>query len=294
MSKAFTGQLANFFNGTVRGSPDAKIFFADLFEFDLVAGESILCTNADFAIVYEGQTFVPYVPLVNGIKYKGAVGLEVDRQQIVVSARATDTINGSPILEAIADGAFDGAGFTRTRVFYDKPPALGGNQQGGVVLFSGRVSTVDNVGRTSAQLTVASGLVILDYDMPRNLYSPNCIHTLYDAGCGVDRASFTVSGSVGAGSTSILINTSVAAANQLQGAVIFTSGLNAGLRATVRSFVTGVSLSLQYPLQAEPSVGDAFDVSAGCDHTRGTCQGRFANLANFRGFPFIPPPQIAY
>ena len=43
-----------------------------------------------------------------------------------------------------------------------------------------------------------------------------------------------------------------------------------------------------------PSTGDGFTVAFGCDHTRGTCQSRFANLANFRGFPFVPPPQIAH
>ena len=37
-------------------------------------------------------------------------------------------------------------------------------------MFQGRVSTVDQVGRTSATLTVASDLVVLDYDMPRNLF----------------------------------------------------------------------------------------------------------------------------
>ena len=49
-----------------------------------------------------------------------------------------------------------------------------------------------------------------------------------------------------------------------------------------------------YPLPSTPATGDAFTVAFGCDHTRGTCQGKFNNLVNFRGFPFVPPPQIAY
>ena len=49
-----------------------------------------------------------------------------------------------------------------------------------------------------------------------------------------------------------------------------------------------------YPLPFAPSPGDAFTVYAGCDHTQGTCQGRFNNLANFRGFPYVPPPELAY
>ena len=59
-------------------------------------------------------------------------------------------------------------------------------------MFQGRVSTVDNVGRTQATLTVASDLVILDYDMPKNLFSPTCLHVLYDAGCGIVRGTFSI------------------------------------------------------------------------------------------------------
>ena len=75
---------------------------------------------------------------------------------------------------------------------------------------------------------------------------------------------------------------------------MFTSGANANVRATVKSVAAGVALTLIYPLPVAPAVGDAFTVYAGCDHTQATCQSRFNNLANFRGFPFVPPPQIAY
>ena len=179
----------------------------------------------------------------------------------------------------------------RDRVFLN---AIGGAAIGGVTMFHGRVSTVDNVGRTQAQITVASDLVILDYDMPRNIYSPTCVHTLYDSGCGVIRGTYSASGAVGAGSTAALINTGLAAAGHAQGSILFTSGVNANVRATVKSVAVGASLTLMYPLPSPPAAGDAFTVAFGCDHTRGTCQGRFNNLTNFRGFPFVPPPQIAY
>ncbi|MBE7190375.1 phage BR0599 family protein, partial [Jatrophihabitans endophyticus] len=53
------------------------------------------------------------------------------------------------------------------------------------------------------------------------------------------------------------------------------------------------SLALAYPLTAAPAAGDAFTVYQGCDHRLATCQTQFANQANFRGFPFIPPPTLA-
>jgi uncharacterized phage protein (TIGR02218 family) len=47
------------------------------------------------------------------------------------------------------------------------------------------------------------------------------------------------------------------------------------------------------PLQSPPAAGDTFTVYFGCDHTPGTCRSKFNNLANFRGFPYVPPPQMA-
>ncbi len=274
-----------------RAAIDAPLAFGECFTFTLATGTVLTWTNLDVAVTYNGATFSASGPLVQGLKYKASVGLEVDKQQITIAARPTDLISGNPALNAIREGAFDGAVVQRDRVFLT---AIGGTVIGGVTLFHGRVSTVDNVGRTQAQITVASDLVILDYDMPRNLYSPTCVHTLYDSGCGVIRGTYSASGTVGSGSTASLINTGVAAAGHAQGSIVFTSGANANVRATVKSVVAGTSLSLMYPLPSPPATGDGFTVSFGCDHTRGTCQAKFANLSNFRGFPFVPPPQIAY
>jgi len=274
-----------------RAAPDAQLAFAECFTFTLATGTALAWTNVDLPVTYNGTTFSATGPLVQGLKYKASVGLEVDKQQIVIAARPTDLIAGNPVLNAIREGAFDGATVQRDRVFLT---AIGGTVIGGVTLFHGRVSTIDNVGRTQAQMTVASDLVILDYEMPRNIYSPTCVHTLYDSGCGVIRGTYSASGVVGAGSTAGLIETSVAAAGHAQGSILFTSGANANVRATVKSAVAGASLTLMYPLPSPPATGDSFTVAFGCDHTRGTCQGKFDNLANFRGFPFVPPPQIAY
>jgi uncharacterized phage protein (TIGR02218 family) len=289
MKTASTALLA--FLNAARANPDAPIAFADCFTFTLSTGTILTYTNVDQPIVYNGSLFAADGPLVQGLKYKAAVGLEVDKQQITIAARPADLINGAAFLTALRDGAMDGATVQRDRVFMS---ALAQTPVGGVTLFHGRVSTVDMVGRTSATLTIASDLVVLDYDMPRNLYSPTCLHTLYDAGCGVIRGTYASSGTVAAGSTASTINYVGAAASQTQGSLVISSGVNANVRATVKSVVVGVSLNLIYPLPSLPAAGDAFTVYADCDHTRATCQSRFNNLINFRGFPFVPPPQIAY
>jgi len=281
--------LANLLS-TARAAADSTLAFAECFTFTLSTGVAYSWTNIDMPVVYGGRTFSASGPLVNGLRYKATVGLEVDKQQITIAARPTDLINGAPLLVALRDGAFDGASVQRDRVFLN---ASDGSVVDGVTLFKGRVSTIDQVGRTSAILTIASDLIVLGYDMPRNLFSPTCNHTLYDSGCGVVRGTYSVNGETGAGSTASSINFSGAAAQYTQGAIVFSSGANANVRATVKTVVTGASLNLIYPLPFTPAEGDAFTIYAGCDHTQSTCASRFSNLSNFRGFPYVPPPQMA-
>jgi uncharacterized phage protein (TIGR02218 family) len=288
--KQTTTAVINLINAA-RAAPDAPIAFAECFTFITTTGTQYTWTNVDYDIVFNGFTFSASGPLVSGLKYKGSIGLEVDKQQITIAARPTDVINGAPFLVALRDGAFDGAPVYRDRVFLTGPT---GSVVGGVRMFQGRVSTVDNVGRTQAAVTVASDLVILDYDMPKNLFSPTCLHVLYDAGCGIIRGTFSLDGTVGARSNSNTINFSGARAGDAQGSLIFTSGANANVRATLRSVNVGTSYSLMYPLPFAPTEGDTFNVAFGCDHTQATCHGKFNNLINFRGFPYVPPPQLAY
>jgi len=287
--KTASAALVNFLNAA-RAAPDAPIAFADCFTFTLQTGVVLTYTNVDQPISYNGFIFAANGPLVQGLKAHSAVGLNVDKQQILISARTTDLVAGAMFLNALRGGAFDGCLIQRDRVFMS---ALGQTPVGGVTLFHGRISTVDEVGRTSAKITVASDLVILDMDMPRNLYAPTCLHTLYDSGCTIVRGTFATAGTVGAGSPASNIFWTGALAIHAQGSIVFTSGVNANVRATVKAVIPGVLLGLVYPLPSVPATGDAFTAYAGCDHTMATCQGTFNNLINFRGFPYVPPPQVA-
>ncbi len=290
--KATSTAIVNLVNAA-RAAKDSQIAYAECFTFGTPVGTNYYWTTVDWPIAYNGFTFLANGPLVSGLKYRASVGLEVDKQQLTIAARSIDLINTTPFLVALRDGAFDGAPVQRDRVFLTAPGPSGA-VVGGLTLFKGRISTVDQVGRTQAVVTVASDLVVLDYAMPHNLYSPTCNHILYDSGCGVIRGTYATAGSAVTGSSAIQINFAGAAAVHSQGAVVFSSGLNANVRATVKSVSVGSALNLMYPLPFAPSVGDAFVVFAGCDHTLATCQTRFNNVANFRGFPFVPPPEMAF
>jgi uncharacterized phage protein (TIGR02218 family) len=274
-----------------RAAPDAPLAFAECFTFITTTGTQYTWTNVDYDVSFNGTVFLASGPLVAGLKYKGSVGLEVDKQQVTIAARPTDVVNGAPFIIALRDGAFDGAPVFRDRVFLSAPAGI---VVGGVRMFQGRISTVDSVGRTQATVTIASDLVILDYEMPKNVFSPTCLHVLYDAGCGIIRGTYSIDGVCGSGSNSNTILFSGARPGDTQGSLVFTSGANSNVRATIKSVGVGSGYNLMYPLPFAPATGDTFNVAFGCDHTQATCQGKFNNLINFRGFPYVPPPQLAY
>ncbi len=286
--KTASSALVSYIN-IVRAQRDAPLLMADCFTFSLLSGLILTYTNADVPIALNGYSYAANSVLVDGLNYKCAVGLDVDQQKITISARPSDTIGGVPFLQALRNGVLDGCEITRERVFmtaWNAPPL------GSVLLFKGRVATIDSLGRTTAEITVNSDLALLDIQIPRNLYSPACVHVLFDSGCGLVKNVYGANGTVGAGTTNLSIAWSGASAAYAQGTIVFTSGVNAGISANVKS-ASATALMLAYPLLNAPAVGDTFTAYQGCDHSMATCKAKFNNLANFRGFPFIPPPTYA-
>ena len=102
--KTASPALVTYLN-TVRSQIDAPICYADCFTFTLATGIVLTYTSFDQPITYNGAIFSATGPLVQGLKYKGSVGLEVDKQQITIAARPTDLIAGSSVLNAIREGA---------------------------------------------------------------------------------------------------------------------------------------------------------------------------------------------
>ena len=273
-----------------RATSDVQMLVADCYTFTLRSGLVLTYTNADVSIALNGFIYAANAVLVDGLQYKTSVGLDVDQQKITLSARATDTIGGTAFLIALQAGAFDGCLVRRDRAFltdWSQAPV------GAVTLFQGRVTTIDEVGRTTAEVTVASDLVLLDVQMPRNVYQPTCNHTLYDSGCGLVKNAFGATGTVGPGVTARSIPWSGASDAYAQGTLVFTSGANLAVSAGIRSGGAGV-LTLAAPLRIVPAPGDAFTAYQGCDHTLATCGSKFNNAAHFRGFPFVPVPETAY
>ena len=296
MPKTLTPALQTYLSGFAT-SADRVLKFADLFTVTLqggsvpniATGQVLTWTDYTDPVVWNGATYAANSVLVSGLKYKANVGVNADSQEITFAARNIDTIGGIPFLAATANGLLDGAEIQRERAFFAlaaTPPYV---PIGTILLFKGRVTKIGSIGRTQATATVESDLTLLKQQMPRNFFSPSCVWQLYGPGCQAAVQSFP--GAVGAGSTAALINWGGASANFAQGKLVFTSGANTGVTVSVKA-ATSSALIPVYPLPSAPSPGDAFNAVWGCDHTKATCASRFNNLANFRGFPGVPPPQV--
>ncbi len=82
--------------------------------------------------------------------------------------------------------------------------------------------------------------------------------------------------------------TGYATNNFKHGYLRFTSGLNDNVTMEInKSFGSG-RIVLWIPMAFDVAIGDTFNIVVGCDRLLATCRDKFANAANFKGFPFIP------
>lgn len=153
-----------------------------------------------------------------------------------------------------------------------------------VVAFTGKVVAAIFDG-SLVQLTCAPLSAVLRRNIPRLMFQRACNWALYGAGCGVAKASFKITGTVGSASGFNL--TATVFGTKPDGWLI--GGwveLASGEKRFVENHV-GTTVTLQSPFFGLVG-GEAIDAYAGCDRSEATCLGKFNNLANHSGFERIP------
>ena len=289
--KTASPALVDLLNGST------QFIFADLLTI-VTASATYRYTNAACDIVSDGNTFPCTGPIFHRTGTKTAVGIEVDSMRLTISPSDADLIEGLPFVRAARMGALDGAKITVEKAFLSAWPAypgLAATAVGALHVFSGSVAEV-HPSRTEIEIEVKSETEVLNVKIPRNLYQPPCVHTLYDSLCGVQRAAHTVTGTISASpaptTTSAKLSRAEADGHFDQGVIIFTSGANVGLRRTVKKWVGGVA-TWALPLPSPPANGDTFNLYPGCDKRQSTCAAKFNNANRHSGYPFIPKPEAA-
>jgi uncharacterized phage protein (TIGR02218 family) len=262
---------------------------ADLFTFSLRSGTVLRYTSADMTLTVNGNTYSATGPLIARGATKNSVGLEVDVLDLKVQADATHLVDGVPFVRAALTGVLDGAEVTLERAF---GPAWGQPMVASITLFVGRMGSPEYDNGLS--IPVKSHTELLDTAIPRNVYQPACLNTLYDAGCGVDRLARTEFGTVTGGTTSSITTDLNARPDGYfaLGVFLFTSGVNSGVQRSVKWDASG-RFDFALPLPKAPAAGDTFSVVPGCDRSKSTCESKFNNIIRFRGQPFIPSPETS-
>ena len=265
---------------------------ADLYTLSLAGGGVLRYTSADTPITSNGQTFALGPPCQDG-GVKSSRGVTVSSVDITFLADDRHLVGDVQFLDFVEDLGLDGAAIRIDRAFAASWADMARTGPVGTYIrFSGRFSEAKALGQTGVVVTAASWLDLLSVNLPADVYQTSCLNSLGDPKCGVNLATYAVPGLVaGAGSlTTLGSNLSQAADYFALGKLVFLTGANAGLARTIKAYDGAGGFTLIAPLPSPPQAGDSFDAYPGCDLSMATCQARFANLARFRGQPFIPAP----
>ena len=262
------------------------------FQTHLSSGTTTLCwcwkiTRRDGAVLGFTDHDVPLT--FDGVSYAAATGftagelqssadLSVDNLS-VIGALSSASLNEHDL----AAGLFDNAAIEIWRLNWVAPEQR-------VLMRSGSLGEVKR-GRTAFEAEVRGLAHALNQPIGR-VFAHGCDAVLGDGRC-------TVAITPVAGATATVTDarrftalgfTAYASGWFADGKLTFTSGANAGCAMEVkRHTLSGAAATFElWQAMSEAIVaGDAFTVTPGCDRSFATCKAKFANAANFRGFPYM-------
>lgn len=159
------------------------------------------------------------------------------------------------------------------------------------------VATIGEVRRDDIAFTAELRSVAHVFDQPQGrAFQRGCSADIGDAHCKIDLKTPTVSrqATIVSAQTDVLTATldrPVDEAFFTGGSARFETGVNAGAQLAIRSHRQDAGrtmIALWTPTATPAQTGDRLILTAGCDKRPETCQGKFGNIVNFRGFPHMP------
>jgi uncharacterized phage protein (TIGR02218 family) len=245
-------------------------------------GTKLGFTDHDRDLAFDGTVFDAATGFTAS-EMKDALGLAVDNLE-VSSALNSESLDE----DDLAAGLYDDAAVEIWRVNWADTAQR-------VLMRSG---SLGEVRRSGAAFTAeVRGLAHYLQQPKGRLYQSGCDADLGDARCGIDLddPAFRGTGTVLTASAARLLIASgleaYAADWFTRGLVTFTAGANAGRSQEVKRHALAGStatVELWQPMTLAVAPDDTFTIAAGCDKRFPTCQAKFANAVNFRGFPHMP------
>jgi uncharacterized phage protein (TIGR02218 family) len=226
----------------------------------------------------------------DSVTFRAATGLEASEAEALLGmAVGGGEVSGALSTEALTDkdieaGLWDGATIETWLVDWRDVSRR-------MLLDAGQIGEIRRQGEafTAEVRSLAQGL---DQVQGRR-YSAICDAELGDGRCGVslssaaNRLTASVASAPDATSFSFLAAAGFDPGAFAGGTARFSDGETAAIMGHTRAGSLDV-ITLWAPPRHAPAPGDALVLTAGCDKRFPTCRDRFANAANFRGFPHIP------
>jgi uncharacterized phage protein (TIGR02218 family) len=239
-------------------------------------------TDHDRPLTFDGTTFEPESGFTAS-EIRSGSDLSVDAQE------AEGVLTSTTITETdILDGRWDNATVEIWRVNWADTSSR-------ALLRRGAIGQVRR-GRLQFVAEMRSLAHVLGQTIGRT-FQASCDAALGDARCGVDlndpafKASGTVVALTGDRGFAVSGLSGFADGWFSLGTLQWLTGANIGRKAEVLGHaISGADVVitlLEAPVRLI-EVGNTFDIFAGCDKRFETCQSKFTNAVNFRGFPHIP------
>ncbi|HXJ01301.1 MAG TPA: DUF2163 domain-containing protein [Micropepsaceae bacterium] len=250
----------------------------------IARGDSVVqgFTDHDAPVIFAGVTYEAATGFTAS-EVQSSLGLAVDNLSV------TGALSSDAIAETALDaGLYDGAEVEIWRVNWAAPEQR-------VLMRKGNLGQVKR-GRLSFEAEIRGLAQRLNQPVGR-AFGYSCDADLGDARCTVDLTDvdFHASGAVTVTTDARRFEVSglgaFASAWFSGGKLAWTSGANTGRAMEVKRHAisaSAVTIELWQPMSEAVTSGDGFTVTAGCDKQFATCKAKFANQANFRGFPYMP------
>lgn len=257
----------------------------ELYRF--VVGTTVFTyTSGDIAVVFNAgagdETYTPSVVKRGAIQASS----ETPKLQLPVAVSAD-----SPFAALFVNGAAPSAVRAAVYRFQRGADLSGGLTSNQIVTAYSGVVAASLWQGGEAQVMITPSQRTVQQTIPQFRLQVPCNHALYDGGCTVVKASFTLAATVsGIDLTGTVIGLTFSAA-ALAVPYYSTGLLNFGsfsgfIETHDNSTALVATVSLLVPISGL-IVGSAVTVSAGCDRTFPTCTNKFSNTAKHFGFPYV-------
>lgn len=245
-------------------------------------GKNLGFTDHDQSLIFDGVSYEPAAGFTAS-DMPASLGLSVDTSDIV-GALVSPVLSEAELLA----GLYDNARVEVWLVNWMSPEER-------LLLEIGSIGEISREG-SMFKAEIRSLAHALDQERGR-IFASSCDADFADRRCGIDGTSLLYSGvgevSAILGSRSFRVTglTNVAIGYLTRGSLVWNGGKNNSRTVEIREDRDdgfGRILDLWEPPTFSVAAGQSFRALAGCDKRFVTCQGRYANAINFRGFPYLP------